>query len=342
MLCYRYLKKLLRLLSLLYCLSGCILADEKKEDSYGEIIMEHISDSHEWHFFSIGDSHYSIPLPILIYKERDGFYAFSSSDFKDKSGHWVEYMGFEVSPHSQKIISKDGVDVYDFSFTKNSLNLLLVILLILIIFGSFANYTALNGNKAHKGFWVLLMLLVLFVRDQIAIENIGKKKYRKFTPFLLTLFFLIWVSNTLGLFPGAANVTGNFSASLVIAIITLIFAISKSTKYYWSHIFNPPGIPYLLLPLMVPMELLGLVSRTLSMMMRLFINIFAGHLVLLSIIGIIFKIKTLSAAVTVAFVGTIVLLLKFGVAFFQAYLFTYIASVLMEELSGEEDKELLA
>jgi F-type H+-transporting ATPase subunit a len=184
-----------------------------------------------------------------------------------------------------------------------------------------------NIYTVPRGFWGFLELIIGFVKNEIAIPNIGTKMHLHFMPYLLTIFFFIWINKLMGILPGSANVTGNISVTLVLASFTFIMTAIYGNKDYWGHVFNPPGIPKWLLPIMVPIEILGLFIKPISLMIRLFANITAGHIILLSIIGLIFVFKTaLAGIVTVPF-GTFMFLLELMVAFLQAYIFTLLSAI---------------
>lgn len=289
--------------------------------------MEHISDSYDWHFATFKGHHYTLHLPMILYKKGSGFYFFSSRNLWDGHHHPIEYEGFRLNEQA-KIEAVDGRTVYDLSLTKNVVNLLISVLLMLCLFLSMAfYYRRLDLDSPARGIWALLTYLICFVRDHIAKANIDKYNYERFTPYLLTLFWFIWVNNTLGLLPGAANVTGNISATLVLATFTFLVTNLNGSRDYWAHIFSPPGVPKWILPMMIPTELLGLFTKMFSLMIRLFANMLAGHLVLLGIISIMFALNHLAASLIVAPLGVFMVLLKLFVAFFQAYIFTFLSAI---------------
>ena len=308
------------------CLAVPSLA-HNAEDTKPNPIIHHVSNAHVWHFASVGGQHYAFYLPVLVYRKGDGFYAFSSRRFC-QGHHTVPYQGFKLNPHTDKIEALDGSVVYDFSLTRDLANVLLSILLLLILFLGMAAYYARSSiDTPPKGLWAILTYFVCFVRDHIAKDNIGPKHYERFTPYLLTIFWFIWLNNIIGLLPGAGNVTGNISVTFVLGLFTFLMTNLNGSRDYWAHFFSPPGVPKWLLPIIVPTELLGLVTKTITLMMRLFANILAGHLVLLSIISIIFVLKTIFASIIVVPLGTFMIFLKLGVAFLQAYIFTLLSAI---------------
>lgn len=291
-------------------------------------IIEHVSDAYYWHFATIGHHHYTIYLPVILYKKGEGVFCFSSRKFFDAHHKSVAYEGFQLNSHTHKIEAVDQSTFYDLSITKNLVNVLISLLLLFILFLSMAAYYRRRRiEEPPEGIWALLTYFVCFVRDHIAKENIGKKHYERFTPYLLTIFCFIWLNNTLGLLPGAGNVTGNISVTFVLAAFTFFVTNLNASRDYWGHIFSPPGVPKWILPMMIPTELLGLVTKNLTLMMRLFANMLAGHLVLLSIISIVFILKTIFASIIVVPLGTFMIFLKLGVAFLQAYIFTLLSAI---------------
>ena len=199
----------------------------------------------------------------------------------------------------------------------------------LIVFISIANRYKKKTMEAPKGLQSFLEPIIMFVRDEIARPNIGPK-YARFLPFLLTLFFFIWINNLLGLLPGAANVTGNIAVTLVLASLVFILTIFNGTKTYWGHIFNTPGVPWWLktvLPIMPIVEFIGIFTKPFSLMIRLFANITAGHIIILSLFSLIFIFQSIAIGpLSVAF-ATFMYFLELFVALLQAYIFTLLAAM---------------
>jgi len=218
--------------------------------------------------------------------------------------------------------------VWDFSITKNVASMFFAVLVILIIFISVAGAYKKRAGKAPKGFQSFMEPLILFVRDDIARPNIGHT-YARYMPLLLTIFFFIWVNNLLGLipiFPGSANVTGNIAVTFVLAFIVLIVVNINGNKYYWKHILTP-DVPWWLYPIMIPVELVGVISKPFALMIRLFANITAGHIVILSLISLIFVFQSLAIApVSLAFV-LFMNVLELLVAALQAFIFTLLTAL---------------
>ena len=303
-----------------------------------EAIFEHIGDSHSWHMF--GKS--ALPLPVILYTDK-GLEIFSSDKVRQEGGEEKTekkiYQGSlysYVSDHDKiKVVDASGnVDeaaskkLIDFSITRNVASMWMGMLILLIIFIGVSSSYRKNTGKAPRGFQSFIEPVILFVRDDIAVANIGVK-YVKYMPLLLTVFFFILINNLLGLvpfFPGGFNLTGNIAVTLVLSFITLLVINFSGNKYYWKHIFMPQ-IPFWLYPIMVPVEMIGIISRPFALMIRLFANITAGHIIVLSLISLIFIFKSLwvspASVVFVVFMDTIELL----VAFLQAYIFTMLSAL---------------
>lgn len=298
--------------------------DPKGKDDF---VMHHIRDAHDWHIATLNHKDIVLELPIIIFSLDGGVKIFSSKNFKDENHNHVPYMGYALNSHD-KIVYEDSSKIfYDISITKNIAAMFIGVLLLLILFIYAAKKYKTAGMRSPKGFWNLLESLIIFVRDEIAIPNIGMKKYKKYMPYMLTVFFFIWINNLLGLLPCAANVTGNISIALVLATFTLIITTLNGTKSYWGHIFKTPGVPLWLLPIMIPVEILGLFTKPISLMIRLFANITAGHIILLSIINLIFILGTAYAGVISVPFGAFMFILKLLVSFLQAYVFTLLSAI---------------
>ena len=301
----------------------------------GKIIMEHIADAHDWHIATIGTTHVTIPLPVII-KDENGVHVFSSSRFHH--GHEA-YMGYKIEENKLVAVNEDGsvnvhASFYDLSITKNVAAMFVAVLVLLIIMMSVANSYKSN-KKAPKGFANMMESLIIFLRDEVAKPSIGPK-YEKFLPYLLTIFFFIFINNLFGLipfFPGGANVTGNIAVTMILALFTFAITVYNGNKAYWMHIIMPPGVPGWLLPLMIPIEIIGLFNKPIVLMIRLFANITAGHIIILGFFSLIFIFGAMNAglglgvsAFSVAFT-TFMSFLELLVAFLQAYVFTLLSSL---------------
>jgi F-type H+-transporting ATPase subunit a len=304
-------------------------AEEKFNTS--KVIMEHIADGHDWHLWG----HTSIHLPVILYTDK-GLECFSSGKFNH--GHDA-YTGknytYSLVHDKVKIITADGQindaatsHLLDFSITKNVASMMVSMLFLCLIFISIARAYKKRGIAAPKGLQSWLEPIIIFVRDEIARPNLGEK-YAKFMPYLLTVFFFIWINNVLGLvpfFPGGANVTGNIAVTMVLALVTFVITTLNGTKTYWSHVFTP-HVPWWLYPLMIPVEIIGLFTKPFALMIRLFANITAGHILVLSLVCLIFIFKSMAVAtVSVPFV-VFISVIEMLVAFIQAFIFTILSAL---------------
>ncbi len=310
-------------------------------------IMEHVADSHEWHILTKKDSTaVAVYLPVIIYDRESGLRLFSSR----KIAHGQSYEGFAVAhdgKYSGKIIRVDDHGHHDgskppldFSITKSVFGMFVAALVMLWLMLALARSYKKTGISAPKGLQGFLEPVILFIRDDVAIPNIGEHKYTRFMPYLLTVFFFILINNLLGLvpiFPFGANVTGNVNVTFVLALFTFLITQFSANKTHWRHVFAAPGVPFWLLPIMIPIEIIGLFSKPFALMIRLFANITAGHIIVLSLVTLIFIFKTVLVApvsiVFVLFMDCIELL----VAFLQAYVFTLLSALFIGMATAEPE-----
>lgn len=295
-----------------------------------EMIMHHIKDAHEWHLWDLkgedGEMHaVSIPLPIILYTDGN-LDVFMSSEFNHGQSNVVKG-DREYNIYHEKITELSGKTVLDFSITKNVFVLIFTAIAMFFIFLAVAsNYKKNSG--APKGIAKFMEPLIVFVRDEIAKPNISNRPER-FTPYLLTVFFFIWMNNLLGLvpfFPGGANLTGNISFTMVLALFTMFITNINGNKQYWKHVLTPP-VPWPLWIIMIPVELIGVLTKPFALMVRLFANITAGHIIILSLVSLIFIFK--SVAVSPVSIGFILFMncLELLVAALQAYIFTLLSAL---------------
>ncbi len=294
----------------------------------GEMIMHHIADSHEWHLFNTETFHATVPLPIIVYSaQKGGLSIFSSSRF----AHNANYNGYGI--HHEHIYAVDAagnedktVAVYDFSITKNVASLILSAVILITVFLLVAKGYVKNKGKAPSGVQSFFEPIVTYVRDEIALKMIGPK-YERFMPYLLTVFFFIWFNNLLGLMPGGANLTGNIAVTLMLAVTTFIITTISGNGYYWKHVLWTPGVPLLLRIVILPIEVIGLITKPFSLMVRLFANITAGHIIILSFIGLIFMFKSIYIAPLSVGFGLFMTFLELFVALIQAFVFTLLTAM---------------
>ena len=326
-----------------------------KKSEIKEYINHHLKDSHSYSLTSYTDEqtgkkvYIEIPLPVILYD--NGFHFFMSSSLKHGK-KVVESDGnyYKLNYHDSKIYktNKQGVFNFDenhhptnyapldFSITKNIATIILVAILMFLLFRSLAN-SFISNNGISKGIGRFFEPIILYIRDDIAIPNIGEKKYKDYMSFLLTVFFFIWFLNMLGLTPLGVNVTGNIAVTFSLALLTFLITNFTANKSYWGHIFWMPGVPVLIKIVLAPIELLGVFIKPFSLLIRLYANIQAGHIVLYSLIGLMFIFK--------GYLGTS---FSFGLAFFisiieilvallQDYIFTMLSALYFGFAVAEED-----
>lgn len=337
-----YLKRLFLFIAFLF--SGWLAATETNEGKYDPVpdIMHHISDAHSWHFWGEGEKSVVLNLPIILWD--NGLKIFSSSRFGSEESGVAEVDGnYYVAKHGKIYKTNDKGDVneiegkitnvkpFDLSITKVVAQMILAgIILIVLAFVTKGRY---DSNGIPKGIAKFIEPLVVFVRDDVALENIGSKKYLKYTPYLITLFLFIWIVNLLGLIPGSANVSGNIAFTMVLSVLTFIIVNLSGKKTYWSHVFNPLGnnMPWagkmLVYIILIPVEVLGLFTKPFALMIRLFANMTAGHIVILSLISLIFIMQTYAIAPVSILLTLFINTLELLVAALQAYIFTLLTAL---------------
>jgi F-type H+-transporting ATPase subunit a len=304
-----------------------------------EFINHHLLDAHDF-TFSVNEEtgeHYGFSLPIILWD--NGLEVFSSSKFHHGE-EVAEQNGNYYVLHHEKIYKTDAsgeltegengfptnTRPIDFSITKSVIGILLVSLFMFFLFSSLAKSYAKNNGIA-SGLGRIFEPLVLYVRDEIAIPNIGEKNYKKYMSYLLTIFFFILFLNILGLMPFGFNVTGNIAITVSLAILTYIITTLTANKNYWGHIFWMPGVPTPMKFILAPIELLGTVIKPFSLMIRLYANMLAGHVVLMSIIGLMFIFKSWIGSTLSFGLAFALSILEILVAFLQAYIFTMLSAL---------------
>ncbi len=322
-------------------LEGTEKEGEQKFDA-NKVIFGHVMDAHEFHYFSYTGSdgqehHATLPLPVILYSPQKGFSTFMSSAFHH--GH-TEVDGYKLV--GNKIVPVDpSVTVYDFSLTRNVVQMILALVVLVLLMTSVARrYKDGQGiNRAPKGFQNAIEPVITFVRDEVARPNIGHK-YHKFMPFLLTVFFFILINNLFGLIPGAANVTGNIAFTAVLGVISFIVINFNGNKHYWGHIVNPP-VPFGIKFIMVPVEILSIFTKAFALIIRLFANMLAGHIIIICLISLIFIFSSISkvagigfSPVSVAF-AAFIYVIEVLVAFIQAFIFTNLTAVFIGQAVEE-------
>jgi F-type H+-transporting ATPase subunit a len=308
-------------------------------------ITDHVSDAHEWHILTKKDgSSVAIYLPVIIYNKGSGIHVFSS----EKIAHGRSYKGYAIAEegnYAGKIVRVNEERHYDgskppldLSITKTVFGMMIASVLLLILMLGLARSYRKTGISAPKGIQGFLEPVILFVRDDIAIPNIGEHKYSRYMPYLLTVFFFILTNNLLGLvpiFPFGANVTGNVNVTFVLALCTFLITQFSGNKSHWKHVFAAPGVPLWLLPIMIPIEIIGLFSKPFALMIRLFANMAAGHIVVLSLVALIFIFHSILVAPVSVFFVLFMDCIELLVAFLQAYVFTLLSALFIGMATAE-------
>jgi F-type H+-transporting ATPase subunit a len=345
-------------------------AAEKEGFNATEVIFGHVLNGHEFHFMDItgddGVKHpVSIPLPIILYSPEKGFSTFMSSKFKhgheDHEGYRlltaesIEHLGLDPKKYNPEDIVAvnasgqidESVTVYDLSLTRNVVQMLIALTIFTIIMLRIAKRykSGVGVRTAPKGSQSLLEPIINFVDEQVVKPSLGHKS-DKYLPFLLTIFFFILVNNIFGLIPGSANVTGNIAFTLVLGVIAFIAILFSSNKHFWGHIFNPPGVPLGVKFILVPVEFLGIFIKPFALIIRLFANMLAGHIIIICLISLIFIFGQLApvagwGASPLAVGFTIfIYFIEVLVAFLQAFIFTMLAAVFIgQAMEGDHHHE---
>ena len=314
---------------------------QHEEIDVRELILEHLADTYEWHFFTINEKAITIPLPIILISKEHGLNIYSSSVLEEVSSLDMPFYIAPDGPYKGKIVERnragDEVRPLDLSITKNAASILLSsLLLILIVMGVARHYKeeSLNGKKGFSG---AMEFLIESLMNDVIRPSIGKE-YRKYAPYVLTLFFFIFFNNLLGLvpfFPGGANVTGNISVTLVLALFTFLTVNLTGSKSYYKDLFWP-DVPTFLkapFPLMQIIELVGTITKPFALMIRLFANMTAGHSIMLGLTSLVFVTVSLGVGINSGmtavsvFFNIFIFFLEMLVAFIQAYIFTILTSV---------------
>lgn len=292
------------------------------------------------------EKHITLYLPVILYSKKSGLHLFSSR----RLAHGHEYQGFRLMQEGDlkgKIVSlsENGeVDsenlLLDFSMTKTVVGMLAAAIIGLTLFLLLSRSYSKTGISHPKGIQSLLEPVICFVRDDIAIPNIGHEKHARFMPYLLSVFFFILINNIMGLIPFpppfGANVTGNIAVTFTLAFFSFVIIQINGSKSYWRHIFAAPGLPVWMLPLMIPVEMIGVIAKPFALMVRLFANITAGHIIVMSLLALIFIFNSLFVApVTILFV-IFMDCLELLVAFLQAYVFTLLSALFISLAVVEE------
>ncbi|WP_411029436.1 F0F1 ATP synthase subunit A [Spongiimicrobium sp. 3-5] len=326
-------------------------SDEKPFDT-NELIFHHITDSHGFHV--AGDI--SVPLPVILWTDN-GLVMFLSNEFHhDVEGKTIVEKGGQkfVNVH-EKIYQLDGGATtvafdaenhptnakrpLDLSITKNVFSMFLSMFLIVLIFTTAARSYKKSATNMPSGIGKFLEPIIVFIRDEVAIPNIGEHKYHRYMPFLLTLFFFIWINNIFGLipfFPFSSNLSGNIAFTMTLAVITFVITLFSSKSYYWKHIFWMPGVPVYMKLFLAPIEFLGIFIKPMALMIRLFANITAGHVIVLSLISLIFVLNSIWVSPASVIFTVFISVIEVLVVAIQAYIFTMLSALYFGQALEEE------
>ncbi len=343
-----FYQKIISLILFTFMCSFAVSATESEEHSnksevqmnVREFILDHVSDSYEWHITSINENEISIPLPVIVYSAKSGWHFFLSSAFHHEKAHEGLFIATE-GKYKGKIVERNqaGEEVrpFDISITKVTASMILSSILLIIIIMSVAKKYKSGSYESKKGFVGLMEMFIMNINDDVIKPCIGPK-YRRYAPYLLTVFFFIFINNLMGLipiFPGGANVTGNIAITFVLAIITFLIVNIKGSKEYWKEILWP-DVPLWLkapVPLMPVIELVGIFTKPFALMIRLFANILAGHSIVLGLTCLVFvtvslgqTINTSMTLISVVF-SVFIDIVELLVAYIQAYIFTMLSAV---------------
>ncbi|MGQ0737696.1 MAG: F0F1 ATP synthase subunit A [Bacteroidota bacterium] len=353
-------------------------ARKKEGFNAKEIIFGHVLDAHEFHFLDIrgkdGKEHpVSIPLPVIVYSPQRGLDIFMSSKFKhgheEHKGYailtdeTIAHRGLDPKKYSaQQIVAVNekgeidsSVSVYDISLTRNIVQMLLALIIFVWIMIRIAKlYKQGEGvTTAPKGVQGFIEPIIVFIKDDVAKPNLGHS-YTKYLPYLLTVFFFILINNIFGLIPGTANVTGNIAFTMILGLISFAVILASSNKHYWGHIFNPPGMPLWVKFILVPVEFVSVFVKPMALIIRLFANMVAGHIIIICLISLIFIFAGMNKAIGIAAspvaIGFTIFIyfIEILVAFLQAYIFTMLTAVFIGQAREgshdhqEEDKHTAA
>ena len=338
--------------------------EKKKGFNASEVIFGHVLNAHEFHFLDIGDHPVTIPLPVILYSPQRGLTSFSSSRFehghKTYGGYAIltehrikewkldpakNYIGDIVAVNEQGEYDP-SVKIFDISLTRNVVQMLLALTLFTWVMIRIAKRykSGVGVISAPRGSQSLLEPVITFVRDEVAKPNLGHKS-DKYLPYLLTVFFFILINNLVGLIPGTANVTGNIAFTAMLGLISFVVIMFSTNKHYWGHIFNPPGVPLGVKFILVPVEFLSVFIKPFALIIRLFANMVAGHIIIICLISLIFIFGQLSpiagwGASPLAIGFTVfIYLIEVLVAFLQAFIFTMLTAVFIGQAFEGEHHE---
>ena len=338
------MKKLLLILCLFLCIPSS--GGEKGEIpplNMQKYLYSHIRDSYEWHITTVKGHPVCVYLPVIVHSRTSGWNVFSSRHIAEGETYRGFRLAREGEKHEGKLVemlpSGEVVKPLDFSITKNVSSLLFSSLLLVVMVLCTARWYRRHDGSSEvpSGFAGIMEMIITMVEDDIIKDCIGKD-YKRYSPYLLTAFFFIFVNNLLGIipfFPGGANVTGNIAVTLVLALCTFFAVNLFGNRHYWKDILWPDVPTWLKVPfpLMPVIEIIGMFTKPFSLMVRLFANILAGHCMILGVVAVVFLTAGMGAAMNAGlsavavFLGVFMDCLELLVAFLQAYVFTMLSAV---------------
>jgi F-type H+-transporting ATPase subunit a len=327
---------------IIFLFSFCTLCNiNANKINISNIVFHHLSDSHIWRIIGSKNDSFNIivNLPIIlfdhykiIFLKLNDFYNNSLHVAKKKNEYYViindviyrsNALGNIMINNKGEIINNRPIDL---SITKNVMSIFLSSLIMLIMFIFIADsYNKYYLSKYRLG--GVIDFVIVFIRDYIVLPNFGSMNCNKFLPFFLTLFFYILVNNLFGLLPIGVNITGNYNVSLCLSFVVFIFCLFNSSTKFWKHIFYPKNIPFTVRLFIIPIELISLVIKPLTLCIRLFSNITAGHIISIVLISLIFVFNNIFFIFFSIIFSIFIYLLEFFVSFLQAFIFTYLSAI---------------
>jgi F-type H+-transporting ATPase subunit a len=343
-----YTQKFLFLICLFF---WTIIPSIKAEGGHGDsekfnpkdMIMHHVMDSYEWHILDYKDANgeehsVSIPLPVILFTDGS-LDIFMSSAFHHGKEQVIKGTNVYRMDEHGHIKEANGKKIIDLSITKNVASMLISAIILIWVFTSVAKAYVKQAGKAPKGAQNFFEMIIVFIRDEVVIPNIGEKHYKKYLPYLLTLFFFIWTNNLLGLIPGGANASGNIAFTMTLAVITFLVTNISGNKEYWGHIFWTPGVPKPLMIILAPIEFIGIFTKPFALMIRLFANITGGHIIILSLVSFAFIFKSMVVGFAASAGVVVMMFLELFVAALQSYIFTLLTSLFIGMAIAEHEHE---
>ncbi len=312
-------------------------AEEAEGFNITELVAHHVSDAHSWNIFGYKNAageevSIDIPLPVIVVYDGQVLLTMSSSFdggqsvIKGENTYFIKHVKGKEKIFVRNAASEEA-ETFDISITRNVASMFMSVLLLLLFFvGAAKQY---RKSEVPHGRTSLVEMLVLFVKG-IADDQIGKDKSSKYVPYLLTIFYFIWVNNLIGLvpfFPGGTNLSGNISFTLILAIFTFIITNVNGSKLYWKHNLTVPGAPLPMKVLLVPIEIISMFTKPFTLLIRLFANVTGGHIIILSLISMIFIVHSYVMVAPSMLLALMIFVLELIFGALQAYIFTLLSAL---------------